>query len=392
MRPRFLGGNTLRLLQNGAEYFPCLTQAIDAAHSTLSLETYIFADDETGRGIAAALVRAAERGVIVRVLVDGFGSKGLFGAIQQQLLDAKVQVLIYHPKVSPLTLRRNRLRRLHRKLVVIDGRVAFVGGINIIDDRHMLHMSAVDGIPPRYDYAVRLEGPLVAMAIKEVEGLWGRTAWLNFRWRWRTRLHTALITTVSPGNQRAALVVRDNLHHRSDIEDAYLEAIEQAQQEVIIANAYFFPGLRFRRALLRAVGRGVRVVLLLQGRPEYLLLHYATRGLYGSLLDAGVEIYEYHKSFMHAKVAVIDQHWATVGSSNIDPFSLMLGREVNVMVEDPGFAGELRASLQRHLEDGALMVAKIAWPGQPLWRRIVIWCAYGFARLLIGLIGYGGKY
>jgi len=188
------------------------------------------------------------------------------------------------------------------------------------------------------------------------------------------------------------LVVRDNFRHRSDIEDAYLEAIGGAQKEVIIANAYFFPGARFRHALREAAGRGVRVVLLLQGRIEYVLLHYASRALYGSLLDAGVEIYEYHKSFLHAKVAVIDRRWATVGSSNIDPFSLMLAREANIVVDDRHFAQELRRSLLDHMKDGAKVVAKRQWRRQPLWRRVLIWSAYGCTRLLMGVAGYGGKH
>jgi cardiolipin synthase A/B len=186
--------------------------------------------------------------------------------------------------------------------------------------------------------------------------------------------------------------VRDNLRHRRDIEDAYLEAIESARQEIIIASAYFFPGRRFRRALYAAAGRGVRVVLLLQGRVEYVVLHYASRALYGTLLEAGVEIYEYHRSFLHAKVAVVDGHWATVGSSNIDPFSLLLAREANLVAEDRRFAVELRASLRAAIEQGARVVAKTRWFRQPLWRRIPYWIGYGLARFAIGTFGPGGRF
>jgi cardiolipin synthase len=385
MKPRFINGNSLQLLKNSPAYFLALEQAIDAARDVVSIETYIFADDETGRRVAAALARAAQRGVTVRVLVDGFGSKKIFDEIRQQLLTDKVQVLIYHPKISPFTLRRNRLRRLHRKLAMIDGRLAFVGGINIIDD-----MNSPGHLPIRYDYAVRIEGPLLALVIKETERLWDRIALLNFQLDWRTRQPLSLEAVVS-GKKRAALVVRDNLAHRFDIEDAYLDAIDRAQEEIIIVNAYFFPGKRFRRALRQAAGRGIRVILLLQGRMEYALLHYASRALYGALLDAGVEIYGYRKSFLHAKVAVIDQHWSTVGSSNIDPFSLLLAREANVIVDDSQFAEELRASLCQHIKDGAMKVDQNSWHSQPLWRRIIYWSAYGCARLLLGLVGLGGK-
>jgi cardiolipin synthase len=383
MTLEFVGGNKLQLLVNGGAYFPALQQAFDAAQSEIYLETYIFNDDDTGRLIAAALVRAAGRGVQVHVLVDGFGSKGIFEQTRQLLSAANIEVLIFGPKTSPLTLRRNRLRRLHRKLVVVDARVAFVGGINIIDDMHTPRHT-----PPRYDYAVRIEGPLIASVLDQAERLWHRVAWASLRRS--AQRHPPVVADVR-GNQRAALVVRDNVSHRSDIEDAYLAAIAEARKEVIIANAYFLPGARFRHALRKAARRGVRVVLLLQGRVEYVLLHYATRALYGSLLDAGVEIYEYHKSFLHAKVAVIDQRWATVGSSNIDPFSLMLAREANIAVDDAPFSQELRRSLHDHMQDGAMVVAKRAWHRQPLWRRALIWSAYSCARLLMGLIGYGAK-
>ena len=382
MNPQFFGGNRLRLLSSGAAYFPALLQAIDAAQIVVYLETYIFADDETGRSVAAALARAAERGVAVHLLVDGFGSKDMPERLRQELLDAKVQILLYNPKISPFSLKRRSLRRMHRKLAVIDRRVAFIGGINIIDD-----MNTPGHLHPRYDYAVCVEGTLVESILVEVERLWRRVAWVNFRWRWR---HKELAPVCAAcGKQRAALVVRDNLLHRFDIENAYLEAIEQAETSIIIANAYFFPGRRFRRALRRAVERRVRVVLLLQGRMEYMLLHYATRALYGPLLEAGVEIYEYHKSFMHAKVAVIDQDWATVGSSNIDPFSLMLAREANIVVDDLSFVRELRDSLYRSIAEGAQVVEKTMWYRQPLWRRLIIWSAYGITRLALGLVGNG---
>ncbi len=384
MTLEYAGGNTLQLLTDGRAYFPALRHAIDAAQSEIYLETYIFADDDTGRSIAAALARAAARGVRVHVLVDGFGSKGMFEQTRQILHAARIEVLIFGPKTSPLTLRRNRLRRLHRKLVVVDARVAFVGGINIIDDMH-----TPGHTPPRYDYAVRIEGPLVARVLEQCERLWRRVAWASLK---RSAQRHRPVDTAERGTQHALLVVRDNFRHRSDIEDAYLEAIRGAHKEVIIANAYFFPGARFRHALRAAAARGVRVVLLLQGRIEYVLLHYASRALYGSLLDAGVEIYEYHKSFLHAKVAVIDRRWATVGSSNIDPFSLMLAREANVVVDDLQFSRELRRSLLEHMKSGAKVVAKRQWHRQPLWRRALIWSAYGCTRLLMGVAGYGGKH
>jgi len=387
MIPEFTEGNRLTLLRNGAEYFPALEAAIGAARREVFLETYIFADDDSARRIAEALIDAAGRGVAVHVLVDGFGSRGLMPAdLSYRLLAAGVKFLVFRPEVRWFQFRRRRLRRMHRKIAVADARVGFVGGINVIDD-----MNTPGHMPPRFDFAVRVEGPLVAQMQQQAERLWSRVAWVNMRRHWRVRLR-AETDFSRKGTQRAALVVRDNLRHRSDIEDAYLEAIRGAREEIIIANAYFFPGKRFRHALVEAARRGVRVVVVLQGRVEYVLMHYASRALYGTLLDAGVEIHEYYKSFLHAKVAVIDGHWSTVGSSNIDPFSLLLAREANLVVLDREFAAELLESLQRAFEAGAKVVQKTRWFRKPLSTRIAIWIAYAAVRLLMGVFGYAGRH
>jgi len=386
MAVEFLPGNRLTLLRSGVEYFPALEAAIRAAQREIFLEAYIYAGDATGRRITRALCEAASRGVAVHLLVDGFGSRDMPAEFSRALREAGARLLVYRPEIWRFRFRRDRLRRLHRKMAVADGRVAFVGGINIIDD-----METPRQKPPRYDYAVKVEGPLVAPVREAAVRLWNRIAMARLEHGWRVS-HPVPLHVGRAGSQRAALVVRDNLRHRRDIEEAYLAAIGSAREEVIIASAYFFPGRRFRRALVRAAARRVSVVLLLQGRVEYVLLHYASRALYGTLLEAGVEIYEYHRSFMHAKVAVIDGHWATVGSSNIDPFSLMLAREANVVVEDRPFAAELRTRLRADMEHGARVVAKTRWFRQPLWRRIPNWIGYALARFTIGMFGFGGRF
>ena len=187
-------------------------------------------------------------------------------------------------------------------------------------------------------------------------------------------------------------MIRDNLRHRRDIESAYLAAIRTAKQEILIANAYFFPGIRIRRALIAAARRGVRVTLLLQARVEYVLLHYASRALYGQLLAAGIGIQEYHLSFLHAKVAVVDGSWATVGSSNIDPYSLLMAREANIVVRDPDFSGQLQG--RARADDRATARVRSApqhWAGRPRVYKALVWIAYGIVRFAMGLMGYGGN-
>lgn len=388
MKINFLPGNRIDLLTSGTEYFPALLAAIDAALVEVHIETYIFADDATGRQVVEALVRAARRGVAVRLLVDGFGAHDFMQTLGTSLMADGVEVLIYGPDISPYTFRRHRLRRLHRKLVAIDTRIGFVGGINIIDDMN------VEGkpkqIPPRYDYAVRIEGPLLAPIHASMRHLWKLVGWTSLRRRYRAPSFHAGAMNVC-GDVTAAFLIRDNLRHRSDVEDAYLQAIASAQDEILLACAYFLPGRRFRQALMAAARSGVKVTVLLQGRVEYALLHYATQSLYGVLLGAGVRIFEYRRSFLHAKVAVIDRRWATVGSSNIDPFSLLLAREANVVVRDNGFAQELHDSLQAAMDKGAIEVRGEDWQKKPLLARSASWLAFMLVRLMIGLSGYTQK-
>lgn len=382
-----VAGNQMLLLQNGAEFFPQLCDDIAAAQHSIYLETYIFAADETGRMVAAALQRAAARGIVVRVLLDGFGSAELPQHWADELRMAGIEVQWFRREVSPFTLRRSRKRRLfrmHRKLAVMDGKVAFVGGINIIDDIPAYS----DFTVPRLDYAVRVQGAVTGEIHAAMRRLWGVVSWVNFRKRGKEIRRLVLEKEEHAIAPEIAFLLRDNLRHRRDIERAYLKAIAGAQREIIIANAYFLPGRAFRRALNRAVRRGVRVVLLLQGKVEYRLQHYATHALYGQLLVAGVEIYEYQASYLHAKVAVVDGQWATVGSSNIDPFSLLLAREANLAVWDTGFAGELRASLLAAIHNDAVRIGNEYGGTRNFFGRLVARLSYGVVRMLIGVLGY----
>lgn len=383
---RFVDGNQIELLCNGTEFFPALIAAIDSAKREIYLETYIFADDRTGRQVALALKSAARRGVTTHLMLDGFGSLSLPRPALDDLLEAEVQVLFYRPERDFFRLHRNRLRRLHRKIALIDTQIAFVGGINILDDQ-VDDQKMPGQASPRFDYAVRIQGPLLQDIYATVKRLWELVSWSQLKLHRHRRLRH--ITTRRAGDTSAAFVVRDNIGHRRDIENAYLEAINQAQDEIVLANAYFLPRRHFRQALIRASRRGVRVVLLLQGRVEYALLHYATRALYGVFLDAGIEIHEYNQSFLHAKVGTIDGEWATVGSSNIDPFSLLLAREANVFVRDAAFSTQLRASLEQALKKGARVMTPEAWKHQSMHKRFLSWLSYAAVRLLMGVAGYG---
>jgi len=379
---RFISGNDIKLLRSGVEYFPALEQAIQNAKTEIYLQAYIYEHDVTGIRIGNALMQAVQRGVSVNILLDGFGSQYLPKSYIQTLRDAGVKLMFYRPKISPWTLKKNRLRRLHSKVTVIDGSIAFVGGINIIDDNN-----SPNQIPPRIDYAVRIEGNLLPAISASVHKLWRRMQFMH--------LHSLYVPSIKEvhhryhgtSNIKAAFVIRDNILHRRDIENAYLRAIRTASSEILIANAYFIPGRKFRKALIDAVKRGIKVTLLLQGRKEYFLM-FATHAFYNEFLNNGIEIYEYRKSFMHSKVAVIDTFWSTIGSSNIDPFSLLLAREANIIIQDKAFATELRTDIELLIQDGGVKITPQEWGKASIVKRLASWIAYGAVRLFLGVIGH----
>lgn len=378
----FVEGNQISLLHNGEEYFPVLEAAIETARFEIHIETYIFELDAVGIKIAAALTRAVQRGVTVYLLLDGFGSQNLSKEAINSLLQAGIKILIFRPELIFARLGRYRLRRMHRKLVMIDAHTAFIGGINIIDDE-----DNPEHLTPRFDYAVVVTGPLLLQIHKAIKHLWMLVAWAHLKKRWITPDAVAPAGTHC-GNHKAAFVIRDNWRHRHDIEHAYLEAINQAKTEIIIANAYFLPGRKFSNALKHAVKRGVSVELLLQGKIEYRLQYHATQALYENLLKSGIKIYEYNRSYLHAKVAVIDQYWVTVGSSNIDPFSLLLAREANVLIENQDIASELRISLRTAITKESVAVTPTDNKFFS-WRNFIInWLCFYFVRTLQGVLGY----
>ena len=382
MKIKLVPGNDIVLLEGGGSFFPALVGAIDGATVEVRLENYIYADDAAGESVGQALMRAARRGVGVYVLLDAFGSRDFSAARAAAMREAGVHLRFYRPELRILHFRRSRLRRLHRKIALVDGRIGFVGGINIIDD-----LTAVETGKPRFDLAVRIEGPLLAEVYPMVVRMWLIVTALAIGRR-DPGIKAPRISSSPAGEMTAALLVRDNVFRRREIEEAYLDGIRGATREVIIASAYFLPGRKIRHALVEASVRGVKVTLLLQGWTDHPILKWATRSLYGKLLAAGIAIHEYEASELHAKAAVADERWATVGSSNLDPFSLVLSREANIAVFNVAFARKLKASLERAIAEGATRVDIEGWGRRTLWQRLKLGLAYMFARAAMGMAGF----
>jgi cardiolipin synthase len=400
-------GHALKLLKGGSAFFAEVIAAVDAARAEVLLETYIFEFAGAVNDVAEALARAAARGVKVRVVVDGIGTDPMPAQWRERWKTAGVQWRVFNPARGWRVLLPPRWRRLHRKLCVVDGSICFCGGINMLDD----YVDPTYGLleQPRFDFAVRVKGPLVADAHETMTRLWLR---LQVKREARQFDFAAALVAVrkaaAAGTDAddpamnagdlsrgagadqppllAGLVLRDNFRFRKRIEHFYRYAIAQARREILIANAYFVPGVALQRALLRAAHRGVKVTLLLQGRYEYFMQHHTSRAMYGVMLDAGIEIIEYAPSFLHAKVAVFDGAeggLATVGSSNLDPLSLLLAREANVFVRDDAFAAELRGHLLEAVKSGGEHVAKEQHMKRPFLHRTLAWIAYSAMRFAL---------
>jgi len=339
--------NEITLLESGLALFPAMLDAINGAQYDIYFETYIFADDAVGQQVEAALVAAGQRGVRVRVVTDWWGT----GHKQCTRLGiafaaAGVRFRAFNPWF------RRGISRTHRKITVVDREVAFVGGININDDWYCDYDAGRRLPAPRWDFAVAARGPIVAVIHHEMQGQWARVGRLGLLKRIGLFREMRRTTPVGgDGATQAAFVVRDSLRNRHTIQRAYLHAIGRAKKSVLLVNPYFAPGHKFRRALAQAGKRGVEVKLLI-GVGEIWLQDMVARSFYPKLLDAGVKVYEYRRTQLHAKVAVVDDDWSTVGSSNCDGLSLFLNQEANIVVKDEDFAATMREHILHGIADG----------------------------------------
>jgi cardiolipin synthase len=379
----FVADNEVKLLHTGTDYFPALIGAIDGAKYEVYFETYIFAGDDTGQAVLSALMRAAQRGVQVRMITDWWGTgRRQIGSMHQQLVAAGVEHRIFNPWF------KRGVTRTHRKICVADRDVAFVGGININDDMFCDYDHSKSLSAPRWDFAVQVRGPLVASIQQEALTQWRRLGKMNIIKRISLYNDMRKVNKIAADNMvQAGFVVRDNLRNRRTIQRAYLQALGRARKSVLLANPYFAPGAKFRHALAAAAERGVEVVLLI-GVGEIWLQDAVAHSFYPKLLAAGVKVVEYRKTQLHAKVAVIDDDWATVGSSNVDGLSLFLNQEANVVIKDAAFAQSLRKHIEDAIADGVVIdYADFEHVGR--FRRIGYEIAFVFYKILMRVFAVG---
>jgi cardiolipin synthase len=386
---RWIPGNAFRLLENGDEFFPRVFECIAAATHEVVLETFILFEDKVGNALHAALLQAAARGVRIDVTIDGFGSPDLSDRFIATLTRAGVRVHVFDPAPRVWGWRTNIFRRMHRKIVVIDGRRAFVGGINFSAD-HLLDY----GPAAKQDYTVEIEGPVVAeihefvhkalaagqRAAKAPPATSPAPPRSSMPAKGAGKLDSPAVRQTPRGGGAAIFVTRDNRHHTNDIERHYRIAIRAARERVVIANAYFFPGYRLLRELRRACRRGVDIRLILQGEPDMPIVKTAARLLYPHLLKSGVRIYEYWERPLHGKVAVSDGEWSTVGSSNLDPLSLSLNLEANVIIKDSAFNAHLVRRLEHLISHGCRQVEAEDFEKSTAWQTMRNFLAFHLVR------------
>ncbi|MBU1359546.1 MAG: cardiolipin synthase ClsB [Gammaproteobacteria bacterium] len=374
MNRGWVAGNQIELLDNGEEFFPRVFGAIRDAQREVIVETFILFDDEVGQQLRDVLREVALRGVKVDLMVDGFGSFDLPPDFISVMTSAGVNVRVFDPGKPILGKRMNVFRRMHRKITVVDGVRAFVGGINFSAD-HLLSF----GAEAKKDYAAELSGPIVS----EIHRFVLRAIALGSRKRrwFRRRMKAVEPTANQPvGDAEIQFVTRDNRHHTTDIERHYRHAIRDARERIVIANAYFFPGYRLIKEMRRAARRGVDVKLVLQGEPDMPIVKVAASMLYHHLLHAGVQVFEYCERPLHGKVALTDRRWSTIGSSNLDPLSLSLNLEANVVVHSEAFNQVLAERLDELMTTSCNQIRTedlTEWSG---WRLVRSFFIFHFLR------------
>jgi len=363
-------GHEVELLVDGEQAYPEMIEAIAGARRTVLMDSYIFNGDAAGRMFADALCERAQAGVQVYLIVDGLGTIAVPAEFFDQMRAAGVNILEYRP---PAPWRRGwgLLRRDHRKLLVVDGRIGFAGGLNVGAE----WLPGELGGQGWHDVHVRIVGPAVRELAKLALSTWIDRAGASFD------LRVFLPDVERVGSTFARIIGSRERKKRRAIRQSYLHAIRRARKYIYIANAYFLPGRGFRRALRNAVKRGVDVRVMVPARGDILPVQLASQALYGSLMRAGVRVFLWQKAVLHAKTAVIDDEWSTVGSFNIDHRSWAMNLEVNVNVVGPEFAGQLRGVFERD-QRACEELSPVKWRRRPILLRLLEGFFYLFRNLM----------
>lgn len=358
-------GNEVKLLINGEQKFPEVLQAIQNARHHIHIEYYIYEDDEIGNAMADALIQKAAEGIAVRFIYDDFGSRSIRRRLAPRLKAAGVQVFPFYKIIFKAFANRLNYRN-HRKIIIVDGEIAFVGGINV-SDRYINYRNRPNLLYWR-DTHLRIDGP----GIQYLQYLffcdWNFCA--SERLIPDRRLFPPFSSTSLSSNRVVQIAASGPDSDVPTILYSIIQAINLATEEILITTPYFIPGESLMDALIVSALGGVKVKLLVPGISDSDLVNAAARSYYGDLLRAGVDIYLYTRGFVHAKTLVADRKVAVVGSANMDNRSFDLNFEVNAIVYDREVATELAGIFYKDIEHAEKIDAK-AWRNRPVWKRML---------------------
>ncbi|MEQ9593377.1 MAG: phospholipase D-like domain-containing protein [Cyclobacteriaceae bacterium] len=363
----------MTLVEGGEQYFNQILHLIASAKETLYLQTYIYKEDATGQMVTNALINAAQRGVQVYLMVDGYASQGLSRSFLHKLRVGGIKFKYFEP------LFRSRAfylgRRLHHKLVVADASFALVGGINISDNYNEL-----PGNPAWLDYALNVEGE-VAIELLEL----CQKTWNGFQPLKKLPPKKSFPNFLIPPDSRKYVRMRRNdwVRRKNEVSQSYLEIFNEANTEVVILCSYFLPGGIFRRAIRKARERGVTVFVIVAGISDVRVAKQAERFMYEWLLKQGVRIYEYNKVVLHGKLALCDRQWLTLGSFNLNDISTYASVELNLDVKDEEFTSEVRAYLEKDVISECTEIS-IEYLSQntTIMKRFLRWISFVSFRIL----------
>ena len=368
---RWRPGCTVEVLRDGGGTYPAMLAAIASATVSISFETYILAADHIGNQFKEALIERAKAGVKVRMIYDAVGSFGLPASYSDDLRAAGAEVIDFNP-IAPWRRRFRLSHRDHRKVLVVDNAVAFTGGINIADE----YDSVERGGGGWHDMHCRVTGPIVLDLARMFRRTWLRAGGGTFA-------PISPGATAPPGDGPAYVRLLDNTkrRQRGNTRRAYLHVIRSARISVLIQNAYFLPDRGVRRALARAVRRGVDVRVMVPGSSDIRVIEWASTYALRALVKAGVKILRWRGPMLHAKTATIDGTWSTIGSYNFDAQSRFSNLEVTVEILDPATAQALVTNFELGAENCEPW-NEASWNRLPWWKKALAWMAFRFRRWL----------
>ena len=369
--------NKVQLVRGGRDYFQLLDKMIKEARQFIHLQTYIFEDDETGRGVGEALISAANRGIDTYLLLDGYASQNLPEEFIYSLTSAGVHFRYFEPLLKSRKFYFGR--RLHSKVLVTDATYSLVGGVNITN-----RYNDMPNQPAWLDFALFVEGPAAADAHEVCTSIWsGRKKRLII-----SKPDLSKFKTSKGATSMVRLRRNDWVNNRLQISNSYLEMFRTSVSHITILSSYALPGNIFRNNLEKAIKRGVKIKMIISGRSDVLLVKMAEKYWYNWLLRNKIEIFEYTSNVLHGKLAICDGEWMTIGSYNVNDLSAYVSIELNYDVNDPAFVAEVEKKLQQIIDNDCVRISDESNLATHPLKRFGRWTAYILIRIVLSLFTF----